>query len=364
MIRSAILVCAAVIVAACYGCAPSQQVQLVRAPGVGPPPGTTQTCPAGIDWASTVQFLPPGFSKAPPFTLPSPSVPVGSAQNPTQIYVDLNNAFKLAPPWFQNELCSLDGLFVDQTECGANLSSCLSNSWGVRNRFVVPVKRYVAVSQGLWVSGRPTYSAYENQLLRTLLGWNNFVPQHGPANSATDLPFEFTLLAVLAHEMGHVRYYDIARDRPSTPDCFTGFFESWNANYAPPLWRRLLTPSERLDDPSQRVPVHHKDPPYTSDIDAAANTAAGGNLLRKIYLPSAPWASFFASLSPDEDFVETYKLAVLTQATPPLKSLSTNILGTSRYQEDIPAKYWAAVNGADNSKAILVLKTACAASFM
>lgn len=32
-----------------------------------------------------------------------------------------------------------------------------------------------------------------------------------------------------------------------------------------------------------------------------------GDLLDQLYEPSGPWPDFFAAISPDEDFVETYK---------------------------------------------------------
>lgn len=349
------MLCVAVVAAVCYGCAPPQLVRLG-----GPPPGVAvAVCPAGYNFARTVQFLNSGFQKSPPYTLP-----VLTPISPTSaVYADLNSAFGLAPVWFQNELCSLDGVFIDQTKC-ADLSHCFSNSWGVRNFTTVPATRYIAVSQGLWAS-RPTYSSYENQLLQTLLPPHDYYVQYSAANTPSDLPFEFTLLAALAHEVGHVRYYDILRNPRPTPNCFGGFFASWQSVYQPPTWRHLLTPSERQQVSRERLYSQHKGTLQTADIDRAAQTPYGGDLLDGIYAPTNSWASYFASLSPDEDFVETYKFAVLTQSNTPLVSLPITIQGSSvQHKEDIPAAYWNTLNLSDYSKANLVLKTQCAASFM
>ena len=54
-----------------------------------------------------------------------------------------------------------------------------------------------------------------------------------------------------------------------------------------------------------------------------------------IYPPNAPWASFFGAISPDEDFVETYKFYVMTQAG--LTSLPLQI--TNQPTRDIPKDY-------------------------
>jgi hypothetical protein len=68
--------------------------------------------------------------------------------------------------------------------------------------------------------------------------------------------------------------------------------------------------------------------------------------LDELYQPDAlqPWASYLGAISPDEDFVETYKLWVLTNAQPgavqdegPLTSLPIIFLNGTI--EDIPKTY-------------------------
>src|SRR5262249_39812311 len=62
-------------------------------------------------------------------------------------------------------------------------------------------------------------------------------------------------------------------------------------------------------------------------IDNAPNAGKAGQSLDKIYKPvdigSDQWASYFASLSPEEDFVETYKFRV--HVVPDQNQLGPNI---------------------------------------
>src|SRR5262249_38896444 len=65
----------------------------------------------------------------------------------------------------------------------------------------------------------------------------------------------------------------------------------------------------------QRDANDHNAGSRIADIDNAPNAGKAGQSLDKIYTPrdigSDQWASYFASLSPEEDFVETYKFRVL-----------------------------------------------------
>jgi hypothetical protein len=86
----------------------------------------------------------------------------------------------------------------------------------------------------------------------------------------------------------------------------------------------------------------HANPPQTKAIDSAIaggefdGMNGAGDLLHQIYISSAPWPSFFGSLAPDEDFVETYKLFVLTNANSPLTSLHLTIPTNPSYEGNIP----------------------------
>jgi hypothetical protein len=195
------------------------------------------------------------------------------------------------------------------------------NSWGYRawkSRTT-----HIAISAALWGRTCPDGSAYayhcfESDLLAGLLKWPAAPPppRYAAANPAADT-FDMTILAALAHEVGHVHWYEVMKaDHPGpgngyNPNLFCGgtfFVNSWQTpiHRIPPVWRGF----------GDRDNSHFK-PPEIATIDADITRkdwlqAAGD--LDWLYQPTQPWASFFGALSPDEDFVETYKLYVLTNA--------------------------------------------------
>jgi hypothetical protein len=283
-------------------------------------PGTASAQPLPCNFAVKVQFLAPGFIPD-QFGTPPPGVPIGEPYAS-----QLNQAFARAPVAFQKQLCNLDGVYIDQTVC-TNWQSCFGRSWGFRQR--PGGRRYVAISIMLW-SGQPIYSRFESALFDSLLA-----PNFASFGAANPDSFPMTLLAALAHEVGHVRFYDILDPGlTGTLDfgsvCGGNFFSGWagppNGLHAPPRWRPLSTPGERHGNP---IPDPHRGPPQIQQIDAlvqAGNTGQAGDLVNTM-LTTQPWASFFAAISPDEDFVETYKLKVLTSAG--LRSLPFVVPGTS-----------------------------------
>jgi hypothetical protein len=179
-----------------------------------------------------------------------------------------------------------------------------------------------------------------------LLGWN--APYY---ESAIPDDFNPVLLAALAHELGHVKWYETFVSSPGGPHnfrqfCDGNFFDAWRGGWSvvhvPPKWRELLTPAGRRRP--NAVQDTHKDPPQTADIDRAiadnnfdGNSGAGA-LLDQIYKPDAPWANFFASTAPDEDFVETYKLKVLVNADNRLQSLQLVIPTNPSYRKNVGDK--------------------------
>jgi hypothetical protein len=354
MIRSALLLCAGVIAAACFGCAP---------PPKPTPVGTaTGACPDGTPFLDHVRFVVSGYQPYPGFMDP----PVDSNIKLTsQEASDLQAAFDLAPVAFQARLCGLDGIYLDPTACNAP-TACIEASWGFRQPWAKG-KRYIAVSTGLWsLMNRPRYDQFETDLLQILADSNAF------SFKMASFGFDMTLLAALAHEVGHVRWYDILDPdhKEAAPDfsrlCDGGFFLSWgNPLTPPPQWRQLQTPEVQRQ---QKFIYRHQSGPQTYEFDQAISSRqieVAGDILQMFFGGTASWASYFASLSADEDFVETYKFAVLTHATTRLDHLPIIIQGTSRnYPEDIPAAYWAAVNGSDTSKAALALKTHCVAGLI
>jgi hypothetical protein len=343
MIRSALLLCG-VIVAACWGCAPPAVPASLRA--------TSATCITDPKMFLThVQFIRNGYT--PTVRLSAPPQNIGTAIDPNSSYgQNLQNAFLLAPETFRKSLCGLTGIYVNGPVDCTGFSDCISNSWGYR---VWPTKQtYVVISAGLWNQKCPDGSAYvlhcfESDLLNTVLGWTGSnPPQYISANAAAD-DLDMTILAALAHEVGHVQWYQVMTpNRPGSrvggydPNtfCASGFFtHSWkNLVTQPPPWRVFMTRDRRNN--GFGPPDLHLKSPQISDIDAAINTPLGAKLLGQLYQPDQPWASYFGAISPDEDFVETYKLYVLTSAQPvanlnegPLRNLTILVDGS---KHDIP----------------------------
>jgi len=325
--------------------------QLATSAPTSPPAGTVGSFPTcaqrnppiltGDDFAATVRFVSGPYDPS-GFGAPPRGAPVGAPY-----FADLSRAFTNAPPAFRDQLCGLDGVFIDQTPCGS-FGACEPHSWGFRGR-LGGTGRYVGLTAGLWTAAvNPTYAQFETALLQTLLPPTLLgVVSYGAANSGADT-FAMSVLASLAHETGHVRWFDLLdpnRTGTQNPGNLPCFFTSWpggGAGFHAPPWRELLTPAGR-----RRGGI-------SIAIDRAPNAQVAGDLLDKIYEASAPWASFFASISPDEDFVETYKFKVLTTANPVLTSLPITMPGThGGHTENIPADYRA------GRKTELTSKTAC-----
>jgi hypothetical protein len=383
MIRTALLLCAGLLAAACFACVVGPQPPVVArgpgpgTPGVGPLAITGPTCPDGSLFFKNVQYVQGGWDPDPQNPADPPPVN-GSQIGSTPFAPALQNAFLLAPADFQARLCSLTAtIYVNGTAC-SDLGNCMQHSWGYRG--VQTGHTYIGISAGLWSQACPdgslpyAYHCFETELLDSLLGWTG--PQYLTPNPP-DLPgdtFDTTILAALAHEVGHVRWYQVMnpdqnnnRGRPYNPSGFCGgtFFTGWRGSVnQPPYWRGF----------GNRAADVHRAAPQIAWIDAAIHAQhwdSAATYLDQLYQPYQPWASFFGALSPDEDFVETYKLHVLTNAQSgvvqgegPLTSLP--IMFVSGTTEDIPKTYGTPSPGnygaplpANTLKSTLTAKAVC-----
>jgi len=288
------------------------------------------------NFAAKVHFLALGVAYDPSTRVPPPAgAPVGQP-----FAADLNDAFAIAPPAFQVRLCGLDGVYIDQTACNSD-AECLGRAWGFRQRNPTSGQgRYIGIPAALW-NGRPVYSELAERILHALIPLNS--AHYSRANPGADT-FAMTVLAALAHEYGHVRWYDVidpGRVGAHSIGAFCGsqFFSGWATVSQQPNWRELQTYSHRQTHP--RAADHHRTGGHVADVDAAlGNPLVAGDLLDQLYEPAAPWPDFFAAISPDEDFVESYKFKVLTTGATPLTSLPITIQGTGGvYRENVPADY-------------------------
>jgi hypothetical protein len=329
-----------------YGvCSPA----LAQAPGsVGRVTPQTADC---NKVASKVSGLPPGFDPAGYTTCDDPQnarcktdpaggsgIPIIDGQDPIQ---DVIAACNIAPNFFQKSLSKLRAIYIDTDP---NPSKPIA--WGLRQRFITDWddpdpnsrKKNIGISLRVWADpalrprpGLP-YASYETWVLNELLApsspstWMASLvysasPDPATSNPTISTPNAIAILGILAHEMGHILWWD---KKVMNKQCAQGgrpFFYnfSWlNQPFIP-----------RFHEFGEEFPQNRRRVGPDKDqvrLDIANQTfSQATNDLTQIY--NGEWASLFATVAPDEDFVETYKLWVLTSpsAMQPLTSLSINI---------------------------------------
>ena len=169
----------------------------------------------------------------------------------------------------------------------------------------------------------PLQTGEENSILLRLLdnlrSWPTASPASSPPSYTGDEPAgqEWAVLAVLAHELGHILFFDGNVDgRPGLErpvrksNCFDTAFlgKSWvSSSY---LRRAWVSFKDRNGSNHKSGRIKHLD-----EIDRQIRLGRypeASDALRGVY--GGQFASLFGSVSPDEDFVEIYKLLVLRAA--------------------------------------------------
>jgi hypothetical protein len=367
MIRNALKLSAGILAAACFGCAPPP-------PPVAPAAaGARSVAASGICTAGDAQSFvnaigvlsasyDPNLSGAHYKPPSGSSSPFQSASN-SNITNDLTNAFSNAPLSFQQYLCGLNGIYISPAACpNSNAYNCnvpstsevaFSGAWGFRSRAPNATDlgyRYVAISAALWPSGNaaPLLHDYETQVLQSFPPAGN----QSTVSSANPDKTWMSVLAALAHEAGHVRWAERTVPQTGKDYDFDGlikcpavdFFIGWNYNHTDPKhphlrpakrWRKF---ADRQNEANSLL--DHSMSPYLTDLD----TPGTANDARyQLYQAAQPWASLFGAQTPDEDFVETYVMGVLTGYDPgtrtfagPLTSLALSIPGHTGSPPDVP----------------------------
>ena len=184
------------------------------------------------------------------------------------------------------------------------------------------------MSQQLWgTQGKgpaiPFDTAYETGLLNTLLPNLSSVSYQNAQFNATKISSgQLAILAALAHERGHILWYLVNNvttnpgasykpDIPCSDNSDPGFFRDWRTVDPPPRWRSFGDlQDEHRTYAETGIP---SDNVQAADLFVAAvrKNPIVQNYLLAIYSSIGRWASAFATFSPDEDFVETFKLLVL-----------------------------------------------------
>jgi hypothetical protein len=365
MIRNALIPFAGILAATCFAC-----VQIPPAP---PPSGqahlTDATCSSdGSTFISHVFLLSDNWNPGPGGGSKPPSAPY-TGTGPVRD--DLNTAFANAPPWSQNHLCSLTGIYLNP----ASGSQIFNDSWGFRKKKGASGEEtYVGISLGLWTNGTGAaaepLAAYENAILQDYADWDA-IPNPPPGTpgkptilSAIPNTSWMTVLAALAHEVGHVRWaktniptaggsHDFTKlQKCSSGDFFADWFYQSTKQLEPPgRWRSYK--NRRNNDPNPFHRLEHAREPFLWQLSNSSPTYDNQELyqLYQSDQPGTPpvqqgWASLFGAQTPDEDFVETYVMAVLTGYNPhpqigqpnftgPLTALPVMI--PNQLQVDIPA---------------------------
>jgi hypothetical protein len=245
------------------------------------------------------------------------SIPVTDRQSEV-----LAKAYSRAPDYAKAKLCRLTQLFVTQASGG---------SWGFWEGKDRPPGTgvYVAISDrelGSEKSVADSENEIAGKLLRSAEGGQDD-GSHLRLQTPAAPDSGVTVLAVLAHELGHALLADTNADGtdprhprrkvsgPPQSVCFEDAFlgHSWDAKKFHRHMRRWVDFGEQNQN-------RHKNPDVLFNLEQLRTAVLKGkpdaayDATRKVYR-SREFISFFASVSPEEDFVETYKYKVIADAT-------------------------------------------------
>jgi hypothetical protein len=134
-----------------------------------------------------------------------------------------------------------------------------------------------------------------------------------------------TVLVVLAHEAGHVLWFDVFVPQPGGPFNASNF--RGGRFYTRAVWPNVAVPSGRWVDFGEQLPNQPRKLDYAGTLQShlsRANFRQASGGLRSMF-HDAEAAGALATFSPVEDFVEAYEWHVLLSAKPPLTDLTIRI---------------------------------------
>ncbi|HEY1796745.1 MAG TPA: hypothetical protein VGG57_11575 [Stellaceae bacterium] len=278
---------------------------------------------AACDIAAKVSELTPGFAptgygnckpgSACAFRGPHEYVGKATPANLASDAALIVAAYNAAPPFFQDALCRVDRIYIDTD----TKNPAKPSVWGMRER-INPDRNnqpriHIGIAKALLadLARRHTpYAAYENQLAAALLTSSPTTPVKpravlsytaAPDPAKPPQAAALAVLAILAHEMGHIVWWERDVGTSDFPKI------SWTGQGVQHGFHEFGV--EDPNNPAQRPPVK-ANVQYDLHYGTPAQVAAD---LQTIY--GGEWASLFATVAADEDFVETYKLVVLTDPT-------------------------------------------------
>jgi hypothetical protein len=351
MLRTALVLSAGLLATLCFACVavvpPSPTAALAPAPGylLGGPgiavvpqgvptivsrPRALAACADGVDpgpFLNKVYTLPNTFD---PSNNTAYVVPVGVMQvanqgnwlqsnNLEQFTNDLRDAYCQAAPTFRKQLNDLTNVFITcatPAACVPIGQDIFGRSWGYRENATnqsVLQHTYIALSADLWPvtlkQSPPAFSQFEYGILDNLL---MIAPPPDPqpitivANPDTST---LTVLAALAHEVGHIYWRKLDVSEIDCGGPFSGY--SWDHADVPRQFHRFGEEQPYANGHGNQPKNRGPDKDNVKQ-DIMSNNGNVYRDLRKIY--NGNWASLFATVAPDEDFIETYKLWTLMSA--------------------------------------------------
>ena len=241
----------------------------------------------------------------------------------------VQGAFMLAPPKVKEELCRLKQIFV----LGGN-----TTSWGLWENPVrgqTPGGRqpesYVALAADVLATPASPDAVLnrEDAFVHSVLRGAGGSVRHSSTTTLTgDQSRHFAILSVLLHEIGHIKWH---RDNiySSLACYYQAFVPRWDEARLPEFRRRTWAPSFALDDARGGQPKGVKQPPGDFTLPE----------IRDIY--DAGFTTAVGAVSPEEDFVEAYKITAyrkgpvplqLSIRIPPDKSVTQNPNAASRFE--------------------------------
>jgi hypothetical protein len=225
----------------------------------------------------------------------------------------VQHAFRLAHGKLQEEICALTKIFIVQDEPWG--------FWENPGNYQTPhgekPRNFVALEQSQLSQ---TLEQSEDRFLRAVLKQGAEANlSHSVTNAGTGTPTAIKnnkvylgILGALAREIGHIKWH---RDSiySSLPCYYDKFIEpSWSKPELPTFYKQTWHPPRRSTDaPANIAHADHKGIKLPHPYDSSL--AIGD--VRKIYDTRNPFIDGFvtasAALSPEEDFVETYRIVAL-----------------------------------------------------
>jgi hypothetical protein len=312
-----------------------------------PPPMVTSapasiTCADGSDLLTRVQYLRLA-------AIPDTNLIIQPDQTPINpaIQTDLAAAFKANPAFSKNELCPLDGIFINREGCsGYEPSTCSSmqetdiadNSWGLRTP---SNKKYIAISLGLWRCApgspqsycAPSFTEYHQRLVKALLDRTAGLPAgiSPPTFQTSNNSSSLAVLAALAHERGHIYWFETFVVTPHDTPSPAVLMSEANAFCGGAIYRGGRWQGQPVHLPQGRYvffaelsgnsPVNVANLPTLLRSRGAADASLATGVIDGIY-GGGQYPSLLAAYSPDEDFVEAFEWSVLRNAG--LRDLTAN----------------------------------------